>query len=258
MKITWYGAASLLIEANNTNLLFDPFISGKGAENKTTLLDFLHCENILITHGHFDHLSGVPKIMNVSDVTVYCGQVAANTLEKLHCDSDQIAALVPGNILFFDDVKVSVLKGKHVHFDQKLIHQTLFSKNTLLHAANLIPLSYKNFQYPEAGETLSYLVEANGKSILVLGSMALDEYTEYPQFVDLLILPYQGCSDLVACALDIIRKIQPRTVILDHFDNAYPPVSKSTPTKLLKKALKEQFPDLPVAKPTAGKYITLI
>ena len=74
----------------------------------------------------------------------------------------------------------------------------------------------------------------------------------------MLILPYQGTTNLVSTALSIIAQIEPRTVLLDHFDDAFPPISQHIDTKPLKKALTEHYPELPVVKPTAGKAITLL
>ena len=113
-------------------------------------------------------------------------------------------------------------------------------------------------KYREAQETLIYQIEAEEKVVLVLGSLALDENTEYPQYVDMLVLPYQGSSDLVTKAVSIIERISPRTVLLDHFDDAFPPITTPIDTKPIKKALDNAFPELPVAKPTAGKAVTLL
>lgn len=258
MKITWHGAASLLIETEKTKILFDPFLSSKYSENQNKLSDFANIEHILITHGHFDHLAAVPLLSKQSECCIYCSSTASQTLEKNSVDADHIVTIFPGNTLFFNDIEIKVLTGKHITFDKKLIGQTLFNKDCLLHFPGLLSTAWKNMHFPGKNEIYHYLVKAEGKTILILGSMALDEATTYPQYVDLLILPYQGCSNPVETALSIIRTISPRTIILDHFDNAFPPVTKSMPTKLLKKALDNEFPGLPVAKPSAGKYITLI
>lgn len=258
MQITWYGTASLLIDSGSEQLLVDPFITYKGATNRTSILDFIKTENILITHGHLDHLSSIPKILDISDATVYCGEISANTLEMRGVDANQIVQVTPGNKLTFGDIKVTVLLGKHVAFDKPLVRNTLLSKDMLHYFPNLVSIGIKNHQYPEAGETLCYFIEACNKKILLLGSMALAEDIEYPEYVDLLILPYQGCSDLEYQAINIIDQIKPRTLIIDHFDNAYPPISKTISTISLKKILDERYPDLPVVKPTAGKCITLL
>ena len=73
----------------------------------------------------------------------------------------------------------------------------------------------------------------------------------------MLVLPYQGATELVSPALSIIETLHPKTVFLDHFDDAFPPISRHIDTKPLKKALEDRYPDLPVVKPAAGKPVTL-
>ncbi len=258
MKITWYGTATLLVEQEDCRILIDPFLALRGAENRPSLLSYIREDSILITHGHIDHLHSIPKIMKDSDATVYCTATPADTLERRGVDGDRIVNVRPGDRLLFGKITVTVLKGKHIRFDKKIIWQTLFNPRIFRYLSNFIFLSVNHLRHRENGETLIYQIEAGGKAILVLGSLSLDEQTEYPKQVDMLVLPYQGASDLVTPALRIIEQISPKTVLLDHFDDAFPPISTRVDTRPLKKALAERFPDLPVVKPTAGKAVTLL
>lgn len=259
MKITWYGTASLLINSGEDNLLIDPFLTLKGAENHPSLLSYIKEDSILITHGHFDHLSSVPKIMLHSDATVYCSASPAYILEKRGVDSDRIVRVRPGDNLMFGSIKVKVLWGKHIKFDKKLFRKTLLKPRTLRYLFNLPLLGWNYHRYPKRQEVMAYQIEAEGKVILVLGSPELSDHEEYPQNVDMLILPYRGftSSAQITQTLSIIQRVDPRTILLDHFDDAFPPVSTQMDTKPLKKLLDGWFPELSVVKPTAGKTVTL-
>ena len=123
MKITWYGTASLLIEAEDDKILIDPFLTLRGANNHPSLLDYTQTDSILVTHGHVDHLSSIPKILDYTDTTVYCGRKAAQTLEGQKTDGDRIVVVRPGDVLSFGVVKVTVLKGKNT--DKKPAVQTV-------------------------------------------------------------------------------------------------------------------------------------
>lgn len=260
MKITWFGTASLLIESGNgkDRILIDPFLPLWGAENHPSLLDYRKEESILITHGHIDHLSSIPSILRDSDAAVYCSECPADTLERKKVDSDQIVVIRPGDMLLFGEMKVTALSGSHIQFDSKLVRDTFLNFRILKYFPNFLFLLLKNHSYPEGKETLAFQIDGDGKRILILGSLNLDAQEKYPVNVDMLVLPYQGASDLVTPALAVIRKIHPRTVLLDHFDDAFPPISRHIDTKPLKKAITEHFPGLPVVKPTAGKPVTLL
>lgn len=258
MKITWFGTASLLVEEEKDKVLIDPFLPLWGAENHPSLLDYKKEDAILITHGHIDHLGSITKILRNSDATVYCSGLPAATLEKKGADSDQIVIIRPGDALHFGQIRVTALPGRHIHFDSKLIRHTFLNTRILKHFPNFLFLLFKNHTYPEGNETLTFQIDTAGKRILVLGSLGLDENAEYPKHVDMLVLPYQGATDLVTPTLSIIEKVEPRTVLLDHFDDAFPPISNHIDTRPLKRALEERFPDLPVVKPSAGKAVTLL
>lgn len=70
MKITFLGHASLLIEAENSSLLVDPFISGnEKASGKVNIKD-LNPDYILLTHAHQDHVLDVETIAMASGAVV--------------------------------------------------------------------------------------------------------------------------------------------------------------------------------------------
>ena len=257
MKITWFGTASLQIETKKDCILIDPYICYRGAENRQWITDYMQKENILITHGHYDHLASLPIIMDFGEATVYCTETPAGTLEKKGVDPDLLAVIQPGTELLFGDMKVKVWKGKHVKFDKPLIKQILFSPRMLRYFYRIPQLVHGILAYPEGEETVAFEILCEGKRILVLGSMGLDPDTLYPEDIDLLVLPYQGTSLPVSTALSILERLHPRAVLLDHFDDAFPPITRAVDTRPLKKALEKKYPNIKVVKPIAGKPIEI-
>ena len=86
-------------------------------------------------------------------------------------------------------------------------------------------------EYPEKGETLFYEVTAGGRRIQVMGSLGLCPEVDYPTGADALILPYQGRSDLVTCGWDLVQRLKPKAVYLDHYDDSFPPLTAAIDTK---------------------------
>ena len=253
MFITWKGNASVLMEAGSERIVFDPFPELPGAANPNTLEDFLDEENILITHGHFDHLGFIPQLLEEGDATVFCTKTPARTLEAFGEFSDRIVRIGPGMEFSLGDFAIRTYQGRHIVFDRRLIMDTIRPLHFLRHMRNLPWLLWANRAFQENGETLVYEIRAEGKRIILLGSLNLDYNSQIPAGADLLVLPYQGSSDLPGAARPVIRTLRPKKILLSHFDDAFPPLTKNVDLRGLKRMMTESFPDIPVIVPKAGK-----
>lgn len=262
MKITccWMGTNAILIDTGAEKLLFDPFVELTGGENPNCMEDFLGsgADCILITHGHFDHLLFVPEMMEEGEQTVICSGTPSETLEKMTGQPDRIIRIAPGTTLSLGNVRVSALQGRHIVFDAKLILRTFFSTRMIRFFRNLLLIGRWAGFFPEGGETLVYELETQGKLIQILGSLGLDEGTQYRQGADLLFMPYQGRSRLETEAEKVIRALRPKRIMLTHFDDAFPPISSTVDTKGLKRMMRERFPGIQVIRPKAGKTVRIV
>lgn len=119
---------------------------------------------------------------------------------------------------------------------------------------NILPMLRAHLRCREKGETVVYQIDGGGRRILLLGSMGLDPDFDYPQNADLLILPYQGRSQLLEPAVEILRRLAPKAVLLDHFDNTFPPLSREIDTGALVRVLSGR---LPVMRLEHGGSLTL-
>lgn len=255
IKITWLGTASILLEACGQKLLFDPFVELAGGSNPNTLEDFEGVRDICITHGHLDHLFFVPELVEGQDATVHCPAPAARTLEGFLEDNGNVVVASPGDHWRLGELSIWVHRGKHVAFSPSVVLGRLFSPQVLRHFRNLLFLAWAHPRFRERGETLVYEVQAEGRKILLLGSMALDDAAEYPKGADLLILPYQGKRRPEEAACEIVSRLQPKRILLDHFDNAFPPASRDEDTRPFYRLLGERFPQVQAVKPKAGKTV---
>lgn len=68
---------------------------------------------------------------------------------------------------------------------------------------------------------------------MLFGSAGIDENVELPKDIDVLIWPFQGRTGMTKYSLPIIEKINPKTVILNHFDDAFPPITGTVKTERL-------------------------
>lgn len=257
MKITWFGTASVSIETENGRLLFDPFVPLKGSRTGICEEDFTGFDTIFLTHGHVDHLASLPRLMKNGSAHVWCTKTPSVTLKKKGVPSGRIHEIKPGDTVAIGVFTVQALQGWHIVYDRPYVMKTLLSPRILRYFYNLPWLLYQCAVCRENGETLAYAIKAEGKTILLLGSLGYDPDAAYPAGADLLILPFQGASDLATPALEIIGKVCPKRILTDHFDDTFPPVSNTIPLDALKELLKADFPETVLMIPEYRKPVCI-
>jgi L-ascorbate metabolism protein UlaG (beta-lactamase superfamily) len=110
MKTTFYGHASVELEAAGKTLLFDPFISPNPLA-KHIDINTLKPDYILVTHGHGDHVADVAPIQKNSGAKVICiaeiaGWFGKNGIENTH-------GMNIGGSFDFDFGKVKMVYALH-------------------------------------------------------------------------------------------------------------------------------------------------
>ena len=255
MYITWMGNASVVLETENDRIVFDPFAQLIGGTNLITPDDFLEEENILITHGHFDHAGLVPTLLEEGDATVFCTKTPARTLESFGEFGDRIVQIGPGMEFAIGDFHIRTYQGRHIVFDSRLILETIRPLHFLRHIKNLPYILWASRTFKENGETLVYEIKSEGKRIVLMGSLNLDysRFKELPKNPDLLIMPYQGSSDLPRAAKPVIGAIKPKKILLTHFDDAFPPITQDVDLRGLKRMMQTVYPEIPVIRPRVRK-----
>ena len=254
MKLKWYGTATILLEQGGTRLFFDPFIPIAERAYKPSVHELSKAENILVTHGHFDHIAAIPDIMKQGNgkAAVYCTATPRKALISKGVDGKRIHKIKPGDVLNVEPFTVRVLKGKHVVFDKWFIIKTILNPRMLAGMGNLVYILKENKHYNEAGETVIYEISSDDKRILLLGSLNLDDDTEYPVGVDMLILPLQGRSNISSYAMKFVDRLQPERVLLDHFNDTFPPISSDVDTEPFILLMRRKYPEVQVTYPRAG------
>jgi L-ascorbate metabolism protein UlaG (beta-lactamase superfamily) len=258
MRLKWFGTATILLEQDGAQLLFDPFISLNDKAFKPSIEELAAVKNICVTHGHLDHIADIPVILKQGDggATVYCTETPRKTLISKGIDSKRLCVIQPGGVLDFPPFIVRVLKGKHIVFDVWRIFQTLLSPRMIPHRRNLKHMLGENRISSEAGETVVYDISVPGERVLLMGSLNLDDVTEYPVGADLLILPFQGRSDIAKYSMQFVERLRPKRVLLDHFDDTFPPISSQVNTERFIMNMQRDFPDIPViCRPAGAEWI---
>lgn len=255
VTITWYGTASVGIETDLAKILIDPFVPIEGSETKVDVKEYLKYKDILVTHGHLDHILSIPDIVKESGAKVHCTKAPYETLKAKGVSEENLHRIPQDARMEFGDIRVMTYKGKHIEYDKKIIRETVFSKRMIKYRNNLKLLKEENQICQENGETVGYFIATADAKFFVLGSLGLDKDTKYPIGVDMLVLPYQGVSDPSWMATEVITRLKPKSVLLDHFDDTFPPISNHIDTEPIVNVLDGI---VPVIKLEPGQDFTFV
>lgn len=244
MKVTWYGTATIGIDDGKNKILFDPFVRrNKKLKNSTPIEGFAGFDAVFITHGHFDHLYDVPELTRVDkSVTVYCTKTPCETLMRKNVPKNRISVIKPGDSVEIGNFKVTAFQSKHIRFDAGYI-SSVFGR-CAVQFPKTFSLFLKNIDMPQKREIVMYKIENGEKSVLLSGSFGTVEGVEYPKGCDMFVLANGGNHSIPSLTKPFIESTHPKKVFVDHFDDAFPPVTKRVCVEKFRDDMSRTHPEI--------------
>lgn len=237
--ITWYGTASVRISAGSSQLLIDPFFPFPDSSVKVPSDAYAGCPNILISHGHYDHIGSIGSIAR-GNTRVFCTKTPYRTLCGKGVRKENLRLIRAGSVFTVGELRITAYQGAHIRLSAWDCIKAVFSRRVMQNRRGVIGKILRIISCPENGETLCYSVEAYGKRIIILGSLAIADGVAYPKGADLALFPYQGSKELCRIALGIYNRLRPKAVLLTHFDDTFPPFSAEIDTSDIEAHLKSR------------------
>lgn len=233
MTLRWWGNNGWEIQVPGKTILIDPWLTRfktgtytpAGANPKTPLtvnhelidgyLDrgYLHADHILVTHGHYDHLTDVPYLAKRTGATVLGTETHLSLMAALGAPEDQLAVVTGGEDLTFDGYSIQVFRSLHSAVGNRA--QVPFPGSR--------PLSRRDrprvIEDLVEGGTLAYQVTGGGASVLDFGGSNYVQRELAGIHPDVVLLPVGGAkvTDYVHRLLSTLGN--PRIVAATHWDD---------------------------------------
>ena len=225
MYLLWHGTASIEMVSEKGRLLFDPFVPVRGSKVPVSIEDFDGLTDVFVTHGHLDHIMSIPEIVRRDPrVIVRCTETPYGTLIKKGVPKGNLVLIRYGDELMVNGFTVRVFHSKHAILPKIGSSRLAYMIRSPLRG-NILMLVREHLKCRENDETVLCEVEAEGRTVCVMGSLNLRDDAEYPKNADLLVLPYNGWDDNYPPAVRAIERLKPKRTALDHYDDTFPPLT---------------------------------
>ena len=253
MKLIWHGTASVEIISDQNSapsrILFDPFVPLPGSDVPVKIEDFDGFTDIFVTHGHLDHISDLPEIVRRNpDVKIYCTQAPRDTLLRKGVSSRNIKLLKYNDSVQVGAFRIKALHGKHALLPKGSISRLAYILRSP-NRGNIPHIVKEHLRCVEKDQTLFYQIEAEGKTICLMGSLNLRKEVDYPTGADLLVLPYNGWEDNYPPAVRTISRLKPKRVVLDHYDDTFPPITMPLDLQPILRRYREKVTPMKLGTP---------
>ncbi len=238
--LKWLGNAGWEIQLGKTTILIDPFLTRKDrsmdvewkTDEEAVLKVIKGADYIFAGHSHHDHIGDVPFIAKRFGSKIIGSRTTANLMLTAGVDRSQLTTIKGGEKLDFKDFTVEVMESRHGILQRS--GRTEPAPLEEITAPLAGPILGKNFV--EGGSYLYYFTFGKHRVLNQSTANFLEEKLAglHPDVV-LLAEGHQG-YDLK----NALMTVNPKVVIVHHFDEWRAPFSQGLPASNRKRAERFQ------------------
>lgn len=256
MKIKWYGTASLLLESGETRLLFDPYLRRNPALSPVDVAEARTADAIFITHPHFDHFIDIDAFTEEGGVRrVYVSENGIRIARENGCNTDCMVPMSADERFEVGPFTVKTYRSRHCIFDLWTVLGVALSPKTYFkYFKPGVKRIEETKRYRIYGDIYAIEVSDGGSRVMILGSAGYQGGVRYPKGCDLMIFPYQGRTGMHRYLKKFLPLFEPKGVMIDHFDNAFPPYTHRMNVKKFVPTVKKSLPEARTIIPEEGVW----
>jgi L-ascorbate metabolism protein UlaG (beta-lactamase superfamily) len=233
VRVRWLGTAGFEISAGSTSILIDPYVT------RASLRDCVmrplepdlsqiarvtpQADAIIVGHTHFDHALDVPVIAMRTGATVYGSRSAVALCRASLVPETRLVNVErePGAEPVVAEVGPFRLRFAPSAHSRFALGRVPFPGE--IQDCDHVPLRTEHYR---CGAVFRVEIEVFGRRIVHLGSAELVERAAAPRDVDLLLLCVAGWQSSAQLPERVARAIDPKVVLLSHWDNFFLPLDR--------------------------------
>jgi L-ascorbate metabolism protein UlaG (beta-lactamase superfamily) len=236
VNFKWFGTDGWEISFANRTILFDPwfsrfdsgFLTGKFNPNATLPLDeglinqhVKKADQILIGHGHWDHMADIPYIAKKTNAMVIGSETHTNVMRAAGVPEGKIVQVKGGEYMQFDGYTIEVFPGIHSMGPTK--------KHAVPgHLYHVPPAPTKIADLPE-GDSLIYVITIGRKfSIFLMSTANYNERAIAGLRPDVALVASIFANQIHDFTPRLLRALnRPKILLPTHWDNFEAPFTES-------------------------------
>ena len=261
-EFQWLGTAGFRISLEERIILIDPYLSRNERAEPVQHLEPSHvadADMIFLSHGHFDHIADIPRIMEVSKrpgPEIYCPSFTATVLKARGVPPGRIQVLSDGEERDFGSFTLRATQVRHVIYNPRLVLETLARSLGIIR--RMLPGIRGR-----SGPVLVFTLGFGNRTVTQLGTLGHMNRIPSPlqkedlPATDILLIPLQGRSDICTLGARITANLEPKAVVPQHYDNFFPPVSSTVDIEPFRVQLREMLPECVYFRPALNEKFSL-